>query len=331
MANLDAICERLVTNGRPADTPVAVIREGTGPSQRTVTGTLETIVERVKEAGLTNPAMIIVGNVVALREKLQWFDNRPLFGKRVLVTRARQQASALSKLLVEKGAEPVELPAIAIELAEDDAMTRSVAQLADYDWVLFTSVNGVVSVFDELARQGKDARAFGGRVGAIGPATAMALADHGIIADLVPDTFTTEGVIAAFGEVEVNGKKFLLPRADIADHRLADALRKHGALVTEVAAYRTTPDAEQVGQAAGLLKDGRIDAVTFTSSSTVTNLVNALDGRLDVLDGVVLASIGPKTTETALAAGLKVSVTADESTIPGLVKALETYFRGGGS
>ena len=224
----------------------------------------------------------------------------------------------------------MELSAIAIELAEDDAMTRSVSGLAEYDWVLFTSVNGVVSVFDELARQGKDARAFGGRVGAIGPATATALAEHGIIADLVPETFTTEGVIGAFDEVKVKGKKFLLPRADIADNRLADALRQNGAIVTEVAAYRTTPDEAQVGEAAGLLADGKIDAVTFTSSSTVTNLVTALDGRLDALEGVVVASIGPKTTETALAAGLKVTVSADESTIPGLVRALETWFREGG-
>jgi uroporphyrinogen III methyltransferase/synthase len=331
MANLSAICERLVANGCPADTPAAVIREGTGPSQRTVTGTLADIVDKVREAGLSNPAIIIVGNVVTLREKLQWFDNRPLFGKRVLVTRARQQASALSTLLAEKGAEPIELPAIAIELAEDASLTRDVSQIGEYGWVIFTSVNGVTSVFDELARQGKDARAFTGRVAAIGPATAHALAEHGIFADAVPETFTTEGVIAAFAGADVDGKKFLLPRADIADHRLADVLRRNGALVTEVAAYHTTPDSDQIGQAAGRLTAGTIDAVTFTSSSTVTNLVNALDGRLDVLDGVVVASIGPKTTETALAAGLKVTFTADEATIPGLVKALEAHFRAGGS
>ncbi len=332
MANIAAICGELVKHGKPADTPVAVIREGTGPRQRTVTGTLTSIVERVREAKLSAPAIIIVGDVVGLREKLQWFDNRPLFGKRVLVTRARQQASALSKLLVEKGAEAVELPAIAITPAADGAVTGAVAGLGNYDWVLFTSVNGVASVFDELARQGRDSRAFGGlSMGAIGPATAAALAERGIAADLVPETFTTEGVIAALQERDIAGKHFLLPRADIADARLAAAIRQHGGAVTEVAAYRTTPDTERIAEAGDLLRDGQIDAVTFTSSSTVTNLVKALDGNVDALDGVVVASIGPKTTETALGAGLNVTVTADEATIPGLVKALETYYREGGS
>ncbi len=332
MQNIGAICEQLVSHGRPADTPAAVIREGTGPRQRTVTGTLENIVARVREAGLGAPAIIIVGEVVGLREKLRWFDNRPLFGKRVLVTRSRRQASVLSKLLIEKGAEAVELPAIAIELAEDEAMTKAVSELGNYDWVLFTSVNGVTSVFDELARQNSDARAFGDKkVGAIGPATATALAEHGIIADLVPGTFTTEGVIAALSELDIAGKQFLLPRADIADDRLAAAIRQHGGAVTEVAAYRTTPDTERVSEAAKLLENGQIDAVTFTSSSTVTNLVKALDGKVDLLDDIVVASIGPKTTETALSRGLMVTVTAEESTIPGLVKALETYYRGGGS
>jgi uroporphyrinogen III methyltransferase/synthase len=332
MQNIGAICEQLVRHGRPAATPAAVIREGTGPSQRTVTGTLGNIAARVREAKLSAPAIIIVGEVVGLRDRLQWFDNRPLFGKRVLVTRARQQASALSKLLAGKGAEPVELPAIAITPARDEALTQAVAGLDNFDWVLFTSVNGAASVFDELARQQKDARAFGGaHVGAIGPATAAALAERGIVADLVPEIFTTEGVIAALQDLDIAGKKFLLPRADIADERLAGAIRQHGGAVTEVSAYRTTPETGQVAEAGRLLREGQIDAVTFTSSSTVTNLVKALDGKVDALDGVVVASIGPKTTETALAAGLDVTVTAAQATIPGLVKALEEYFRGGGS
>jgi uroporphyrinogen III methyltransferase/synthase len=332
MQNIAAICENLVKNGRPADTPAAVIREGTGPTQQTVTGTLENIAGRAREAKLGAPAVIVVGDVVGLRDRLQWFDNRPLFGKRVLVTRARRQASALSKLLAERGAEAVELPTIAITPAADGAVSRTVADLGQYDWVLFTSVNGVTAIFDELARQGGDTRAFGGlHVGAIGPATAATLAELGINADLVPDTFTTEGVIAALRELDIAGRRFLLPRADIADARLAEAIRRHGGAVTEVAAYHTTPDAERVAEAGRLLEDGKIDVVTFTSSSTVTNLVKALDGRVDVLDGIVVASIGPRTTETALARGLHVTVTAGEATIPGLVQALETHFREGGS
>jgi uroporphyrinogen III methyltransferase/synthase len=320
---LPAITECLLAAGRPADQPAALIRWGSTPEQEVVTATLGTIAARARERGIRPPAALVVGEVVRLREELAWLEMLPLFGARVLVTRAREQASGLVARLRALGALPLEFPAIACEPLEDPApLDAALTTLAEQDWVVFTSQNGVTAVWERLAALGRDARAFAAaRVCAIGPATAAALAARGIRADLVPETFTTAGVLAALRAAGVAGRRVLLLRADIAPPELAEGLRAAGALVTSVAAYRTRGGAQGGDELARLLADG-VDIVTFTSSSTVTRLMAALNGDPACLNGALVAAIGPVTAAAARAAGLRVDVEAQEHTIDGLVAAL---------
>ncbi|MBI2868658.1 MAG: uroporphyrinogen-III C-methyltransferase [Chloroflexi bacterium] len=323
--NLPDIAARLREHGRPPDTPVAVIKSGTRPVQQTVTGTLQDIAGKVREARLSPPAITVVGEVVRLREALRWFDSRPLFGRRVLVTRARHQASSLSTLLAERGARPVELPAIEILPSDTAALDEAIMNLSRYDWLVLTSTNGVAAFFRRLRGLKRDSRALGGiKLAVIGPATAAALAEHGLIADYCPDTYTGEGLLAGFNKLDLAGRRFLLPRADIADKELTEGLAGLGGEVHDIAVYRTVPAQGAVARVRELLRSGAIDVITFTSSSTVTNLEAALGAGAAA--GVTVACIGPKTAATAAQAGLKVDIVARESTIPGLVAALEDYF-----
>ncbi|MDO8473802.1 MAG: uroporphyrinogen-III C-methyltransferase [Dehalococcoidia bacterium] len=324
VANLGYIVKQLKDNGRPGGTPVAVIREGTLPVQRTVVGTLYDIEERVDKAGIKPPAVIVVGEVVGLRETMRWFDKRPLFGKKVLVTRTREQASKLSTMLEEMGAEPVELPTIAIEAVEDDPeLDRVLRGISGFDWVFFTSANAVNIMLEKLARLGIGNESLKRvKVGAIGPATAEALAKAGLRADYVPKRFVAEGILEDIARSEVEGKNVLLPRADIARADLSEGLERLGATVRDVALYRTVP-AKGDGQVGlRMLKEGQVDVVTFTSSSTVTNLVGMLGKDSPTLNKVLVACIGPVTAATARGLGVKVDVIATEHTITGLVKAL---------
>jgi uroporphyrinogen III methyltransferase/synthase len=328
MQNLPEIVAKLIEHGRSGDAPVAVIKDGTRPQQATVVGTLKDIVYRVKEASLTPPAVVVVGEVVKLRETIQWFDNRPLFGKRILVTRARRQAGILSKLLAERGALPVELPTIVIQpIPHNEKLERAILDLARYQWLIFTSVNVVETVFDTLRALTLDSRALHGlKIAAIGPATGKALEARGIIPDLCPDIFTTESLLSRFHDRNITGQRFLLPRTDIADEQLAKGLAGLGASVEEIVAYRTIPDVDAIKRAREMLSLKQLDVVTFTSSSTVTNLVATLDDA-ELLKGVKIACIGPRTAETVLKAGLKPDVIARAHTIPGLVAAMEELFR----
>lgn len=330
MKNLPEIVAKLMEHGRSPDTPVAVIKDGTTPEQETVVGSLKDIVTRVREHHLTPPAVIVVGEVVRLREKLRWFDNRPLFGKRILVTRARHQASALSQLLSERGARPIELPLISIQpLSDTGELDSAISNLAQYHWLIFTSVNGVDAFFQRLYNLNLDSRALGGlKVGAIGPATSKALTVRGVTADYIPEVYSSEGLIAGLSRWDVVGKRFLLPRTDIADKKLANGLMELGAEVHEIAAYRTVPEPEAISQAREMLLSGKIDVITFTSSSAVSNLVAAFQGNPQINDTKV-ACIGHKTAKTATKAGLKVDIIASEHTIPGLVVAIEDYFEKG--
>ena len=328
MKNLPEIADRLIEYGRRPETPVAVIRDGTRPGQATVVGNLKDIVSRVAEYGLTAPAVIVVGDVISLREKIRWFDNRPLFGRRILVTRARRQASALSRLLAERGAQPVELPAIDIQAADPGELDRAAANLGNYHWIIFTSVNGVEAFWERLQHLARDSRALGGlRIGAIGPATAQALEAKGITPDYIPEVYTSEGVIAGLKKQNVTGQRFLLPRADIADKELVRGINRLGASVHEVTAYRTLPATGAIARARQMITSGEIDIVTFTSSSTVSNLVAAFGGEPLTIGRARVACIGPKTAETAARAGLNVDIIAREQTVPGLVAAIEEYFR----
>jgi uroporphyrinogen III methyltransferase/synthase len=329
VGNLPHIVEQLLAHGRPADTPVALVRWGTMPAQETVHGTLADIVHKVQAAGLKPPAVTVVGPVAGLRERLRWFEDRPLFGQRVLVTRTRQQASALSARLQVLGAEALELPTIRIAPPDDWApLDGAIADLAAYDWIVFTSVHGVAYFWERLGQADLDARALHRlRLAAIGPATAAELQARGLRADYVPGEYVAEAVAAGLGDV--GGQRVLLPRADIARPALADLLRQGGAGVVEVSAYRTLRPEADPGELRDLL--ARVTAATFTSSSTVRNLAAlARDAGLDLpaaLAQATIACIGPITAATARARGVRTDVQPARYTIPDLVVALAEHFQ----
>ncbi|MBU0970313.1 MAG: uroporphyrinogen-III C-methyltransferase [Proteobacteria bacterium] len=328
--NLENIVQNLVANGKAADTPVALVRWGTTSRQQTVTGTLGTIVEAVKEANLKSPAIIVVGHVVSLRKELAWFDKKPLFGKRIVITRARAQASGLVSQLTKLGAHCLEIPTIQIIPAEDIApLKAAIGRLTDYDWLVFTSVNGVKFFFDTLFAMGKDVRALGHlKFACIGPVTKERLGDYGIISDLLPETYRAESVAEAFSAFDIKDKRVLLPRAKKARTILPESLTRMGAVVDEVIAYETILSDAGKETLITLLEDKEIDAVTFTSSSTVSNFMSLLESRdaRVLLKDVTLASIGPITSDTTRTFGLEPDLEADPYTIPGLVDGLLAFY-----
>ena len=272
--------------------------------------------------------MAVIGQVVELRHELRWFEKGPLFGKRVLVTRSRTQASALSEMLIEEGAEPIEVPAIEFSEVEDySTVDRAIAALHKYSWVIFTSTNGVGAFFARLQALEGDSRSLAGiKVGAIGPATAMALEQHGIKADFVPPQYLSEAIVQGMETQDLKGARVLLPRADIGTDCLAEGLTRLGAEVEQVPVYRTVMPQDSSEKAKELLSGGTIDLVTFTSSSTVVNLLNLLDGNSSLLSTPLIACIGPVTASTARDMGLHVDVVAQEHTVAGLVSAVKEYF-----
>ncbi|MSQ07179.1 MAG: uroporphyrinogen-III C-methyltransferase [Dehalococcoidia bacterium] len=330
---LESILRTLGSQGMAADTPVALVQWGTWPQQRTVTGVLADVAARGRQAGLEPPVLAVIGPVVKLREQLRWFGpdsntaGRPLWGKRVLITRSRTQASRLRALLEAQGALPLELPAIEIAPLEDcRKLDAALARLNHFGWVIFASGNAVDSVFARLEGLGKDARAFGGtQVGAIGPATAEALARRGIRADFIPARSASEAVVDELSKRPWAGVPVLLPAADIGRDVLAQGLARLGAQVEWVAAYRTVTPAGAGGQARQMLDQG-VDVVTFASSSTVRNLLELLGGDKAALEGSLIACIGPATAATARELGLPVGLVSDEHNVEGLVDALVRHF-----
>jgi uroporphyrinogen III methyltransferase/synthase len=319
MKRLEAIAADLVAGGRAPSEPAAVVERGTTPSQRTVVATLGEIARRVADEGLRAPAITIFGPVAARRESISWLERRPLFGRRVVVTRARAQASGIATQLAELGAEVVELPAIRIQPRYGSAeVTAAIEALGDYALVCLTSPNGVRLLFEELAQHGLDARALAGTtVAAIGPGTAAVLHEHGIVPDVVPERSVAEALVEALAGVEVEGRRVLVARAAEARELLPDALRERGAQVDVVALYETVredPDPGTVKLAS------EADYLTFTSSSTVTNFLAAVGDDFPAAARVV--SIGPVTSATARDAGLTVHVEAERHDPGGLVEAL---------
>ncbi len=328
--NLPDIASSLIQHGRSPETPVAVIRWGTTPDQQTVVGTLNDIVERVRQAGLKPPAIIVVGEVVGLRTELNWFESRPLFGLRVVVTRAREQASDLKMHLQELGARCIEFPTIQIVPPPRwEPLDAAINNLASYDYVIFTSVNGVKYFMGRLDHAGTDVRRLAGcRVVAIGPRTAEALSAHGIRADFMPGEYRAESILEGLSKESVEGRRFLVPRAMMARDVLPDTLRLWGAHVDVVPAYETVLPAGKKGEVSSLLRTGAIDCITFTSSSTVINFFKMFEEEsiLPHLRETTIACIGPVTAQTARDHGLEVHITPSDYTIPGLVWALQDHF-----
>jgi uroporphyrinogen III methyltransferase/synthase len=328
VGRLREISTELINAGRDSATPVAVVRWGTLPEQRTVTGTLADIAERVEAAKLKPPAITVVGDVVNLRESgLGWYERRPLFGRRVVVTRARAQAGELSAELVGLGAEVREFPTIEVRPPEDfGPLDGAIRDLDSFDWLVFTSVNGVDAFMGRLRHHGLDLRAVPRetRVAAIGPATAGALEEIGLRVDVVPEEFRAEALIEAIRDGSLAGRRVLLPRAKVAREVLPEKLREAGAKVVVPPAYETVPSSEGKEALARELEAGSIDCVTFTASSTVENFVGAFgaEGASRLLAGARVVCIGPITADTARGFGLGVDAEAREYTIPGLVEAV---------
>jgi len=324
MGRLPAIAERLIAAGRPADQPAAAIQWGTTPRQRSVVATLGTLPQRVQDEGLGNPAILVFGDVVSREPGLASAGRGPLAGKTVVVTRARAQASDLRAALELMGAQVIELPVIRIApVTASPELGTALADIGGYDIVIFTSANGVEEMAARMAERGLDARALRPEqlVVAIGPATATALAGHGIRADVVPERFVGEAVLDALASTPVEGRRVLIARARDARPVVADGLRARGAQVDDVAVYETLaerPADDVIEQALGA------DIITFTSSSTVTNTLDLLDDaqRTRLASGPLVASIGPVTSDTAREAGLQVATEAHEHDIPGLMRAV---------
>ncbi|MDN5361652.1 MAG: uroporphyrinogen methyltransferase / synthase [Moorella sp. (in: firmicutes)] len=328
MANLPHIVARLLACGRSPDTPVALIRWGTRAEQETLTATLADIEGRAQEAGFSNPAIIVVGQVVSLRANLAWLEDKPLFGRRVVVTRPRAQAGGLSRCLAELGAEVLTCPVISTEPPADwQPLDAALEALQELDWIIFTSANGVRYFWQRLLEKCRDVRSLAGvKIAAIGPATSRALQERGIRADWQPEEYVAEAVAAGLGPL-LRGQRVLLPRADIARPFLAADLRRQGAKATEVTAYRTVKVQEDAGYLKEMLSGGKVAAVTFTSSSTVRAFLELLgEGARDLLTGVDVFCIGPVTAATAREAGLKVTATAAKYTEEGLAQAIAAYY-----
>ena len=327
--NLDEIASQLQAHGRSSETPVALVRWGTWAGQQeTLVGTLGDIVGKVRAANFKAPAVTVVGEVVRLREKLRWFDLGPLSRKRIVVTRAREQASEFAEKLEAKGAEAIVFPTIKLVPPADGyaALDNAIYRVGTYDWLCFASVPAVHAFYARLSLAGKDARSFAtARVAAVGPATADALKSHGLCVDFQPSVMTGAGLGAELPE-EPFGKNFLVPRAKDGDDGLIDALTAREGTVDAVTAYENVLDGAGADEVKQRLSDGTIDAVTFTSSSTVRNFAAALGG-LPLPASVVIACIGPSTAKTATELlGRAPDLVADEPTMDGFVDALERYF-----
>ncbi|KAB0671590.1 uroporphyrinogen-III C-methyltransferase [Oryzomonas sagensis] len=325
--------ERLLRHGRSPETPVALVRWGTAPTQQVLVGTLGDIADRAEAIGFKPPAVTIVGEVVALRDRLRWFDNRPLFGRKILVTRAADQAGEFAAMLTDRGALVMECPTIKLVDPESwEPLDGAIRNMSDYDWLVLTSVNGARRFFQRLAFLGLDARAVGTcRVCAVGPKTAEAIRACGILPDMVPTDYKAEGVVAEFAKLAMNGARVLFPRADKAREVIPCELKRMGAQVDSPVAYRNVMPDRLPPEALFSLEKRTVDCITFTSSSTVHNLADMLGSDLlvDMLKGVSVASIGAITSKACRSLGLKVDIEPSNSTLAHLVEEIERHYRSG--
>ena len=319
---LRSIADALIEGGMPGEIPAAAIQWGTLPKQRTVVATLDSLAAKTEEQNLTAPVIIVIGWSVVLRDELNWFEQRTLFGKRIVVTRATQQAPILSDKLRELGADVIEMPATQVARLDLAPLRSAIAGIGDYAWLIFTSQNAVAIFWEQLLGAGRDARALAGvKIAAVGPATAGALLEHGITVDLIPKRFVAEGLLEMMRERDdVAGAKVLYVTAEGARDVLPDGLEQMGADVTVMEAYRSINDGQGAKRLSRAIEAGRVDLVTFTSASSVKAYVDAVGDELALR--VPAASIGPQTSEALRGAGIELKHEAEESTIDGLVAAI---------
>jgi uroporphyrinogen III methyltransferase / synthase len=331
---LPRILDALRSNGWPAEDAAVIIYNGTMPSQQSVSGTIAELIDIVREHPRRDPAILVIGRVAGLREHLRWFDSRPLFGRRVLITRPREQATELVDRLTALGADPVLAPMIRITPPDDPApLQRAAEDPGIFDWIVFTSANAVEAYLNAVLAGDRDLRALKGpRLCTVGTATAARLARYGLKVDVIPDEFRAEAVLDTLSQFgSLDGSRILLPRSDIGREVIVEQLRQAGALVTDVVAYRTILEEtqrEEDPDIYGMLLEGRIDVVTFTSPSSVRNFVKiyGADQAADLLKGTTVATIGPVTADAARSLGIAVTVQPATYTIDGLVGAIAAHF-----
>lgn len=331
VVNLPNIVKNLVDNGRDKKTPVSIIRWGTTHKQETVVGTLGNIVELAEKRKIKPPSIIVVGDVVKLNKKLNWFETKPLFKKQIIVTRALDQASDFSDLLEKEGACPIQFPTIETVPPDSwEALDRAIQNIEMYDWLIFTSANGVKCFLERIKENRKDVRCLKGiKLCAIGPKTAEVLERLGIRIDFVPPEYKAEAIIEGLGTNEIKGKKVLIPRAAVAREVLPEELIKLGASVDVVEAYKTIQPQGKTDEMREMLENKEIDVITFTSSSTVTNFINMFNKEeiSGLVNGVAIACIGPITAETAEKNGLKASIIPENYTIEAFTDAIVDFYQ----
>lgn len=326
--NLHQIAASLMQHGKDANTPAALIRWGTTEDQETLTGALGDIARKAEERKFSPPAILVVGSVVNLRNALNWFEIKPLFGKGIVITRPEAQAEEFADLLHTHGARVIHFPTIKIVPPENyQDLDQAIGRLPQYHWIIFTSANGVSFFLKRLKDLGRDIRDLKDiRICTIGPATAATIENLGIRVDLVPEEFISEGVVKAFRGFDIRGKKVLLPRAETARDVIPEGLTTLGAKVDVVTAYRTANSGRDKSELETLMNEGKVDVITFTSPSTVTNFMEIMGQEYGIPPHVKIACIGPVTAAAVKKAGLSVDIIQERYTIPGLVETLIGYF-----
>ncbi|MFT3991685.1 MAG: uroporphyrinogen-III C-methyltransferase [Luteolibacter sp.] len=326
VARLREITTEFINHGAAPETPIALTRWATTGSHATITGTLATIADIAEAKNFTSPAVAVIGNVVNEREKINWFEKRPLLGKRIAVTRTREQAGDLSKQLQALGADVIELPTIRIEPPSDRlTFADMVTHAHEYDWLVFTSPNGVERFFDAFFASYDDARSLGNpRIAAIGKATAQKIKEYRFAVDLIPEKFVAEGLIDAFKNESVENLTMLWVKAAESRDVVGEGLTKLGAIVDECIAYQTVPETEDPTGARARLEEEGADLITFTSGSTVDHFFNL---GIDLPEKCLTASIGPVTSETLKKHDVKPDIEASQHDIPGLVSAIVRHFK----
>ena len=331
VGKIDGIIKQINESGKSPETPVAIVERGTYASQRVIQGKLKDILPKARKAHLKPPAVIVVGEVVRLRETNVWFESLPLFGKTVVVTRPKEQARLFTNLLEQAGAQVIPFPTIEVVAPESfKSMDKKIKRLKEYDYLVFTSVNGVKAFISRMQRLRKDARCLNGiKIAAIGEMTAHVLREHFLYPEIVPETFTSMHLANEFKKEVVKGKNLLLIRSELANDVLPGQLRKMGASVDEVSAYTVRKVNAGLKKVKQLFRNHGVDLITFTSPSTVTGFVSLMKGEpmAKLLKGVKVAAIGPVTKKELTKQGMRVSITAFKHTVPGLVDAIIAYYQ----